>query len=70
MISRYCSFSTGLKTTMSATIHSCKRPLTFMASSPASPRRLAAVALANKTARMAWARLLHEIDYDPDFAMS
>jgi len=31
---------------------------------------VAAVALANKTARMAWAMLRHETDYDPDFAMS
>ena len=30
---------------------------------------VAAVALANKTARMAWAMLRHETDYDPDFAM-
>jgi len=31
---------------------------------------VAAVALANKTARMAWAMLRHETDYDPDFATS
>ncbi len=31
---------------------------------------VAAVALANKTARMAWAMLRNETDYDPDFAMS
>jgi len=31
---------------------------------------VAAVALANKTARMAWAMLRHETDYDPDFALS
>jgi transposase len=31
---------------------------------------VAAVALANKTARMAWAMLRNEADYDPDFAMS
>ena len=31
---------------------------------------VAAVALANKTARMAWAMLRNESDYDPDFAMS
>ena len=31
---------------------------------------VAAVALANKTARMAWAMLRHKTDYDPDFAMS
>ncbi len=31
---------------------------------------VAAVALANKTARMAWAMLRHESYYDPDFAMS
>ncbi len=31
---------------------------------------VAAVALANKTARMAWALLRHETDYDPDFAIS
>jgi transposase len=31
---------------------------------------VAAVALANKTARMAWAMLRHETDYDPDFAIS
>jgi transposase len=30
---------------------------------------VAAVALANKTARMAWAMLRHETDYDPDFAL-
>jgi transposase len=29
---------------------------------------VAAVALANKTARMAWAMLRHQTDYDPDFA--
>jgi transposase len=31
---------------------------------------VAAVALANKTARMAWAMLRNESDYDPDFAIS
>ena len=31
---------------------------------------VAAVALANKTARMAWAILRHKTDYDPDLAMS
>ncbi len=31
---------------------------------------VAAVALANKTARMAWARLRNETDYDPDFAIN
>ena len=31
---------------------------------------VAAVALANKTARMAWAMLRHKTDYDPDFAIS
>ncbi len=31
---------------------------------------VAAVALANKTARMAWAMLRNETDYDPDFATS
>ncbi|MCJ7556075.1 MAG: IS110 family transposase [Gammaproteobacteria bacterium] len=30
---------------------------------------VAAVALANKTARMAWAMLRHQTDYDPDFAI-
>ncbi len=30
---------------------------------------VAAVALANKTARMAWAMLRNETDYDPDYAM-
>ena len=30
---------------------------------------VAAVALANKTARTAWAMLRHETDYDPDFAL-
>ncbi len=30
---------------------------------------VAAVALANKTARMAWAMLRHATDYDPDFAI-
>ncbi len=29
-----------------------------------------AVALANKTARMAWAMLRNETNYDPDFAIS
>ena len=31
---------------------------------------VAAVALPNKTARMAWAMLRHATDYDPDFAIS
>jgi transposase len=31
---------------------------------------VAAVALANKNARMAWAMLRHKTDYDPDFAIS
>jgi transposase len=31
---------------------------------------VAAVALANKNARMAWAMLRHKTDYDPDFALS
>jgi transposase len=31
---------------------------------------VAAVALANKTARMAWAMLRNETDYDPDFVIS
>ena len=31
---------------------------------------VAAVALANKTARMAWAMLRHKTDYDPDYAIS
>jgi len=31
---------------------------------------VAAVALANKTARMAWAMLRNNTDYDPDFAIS
>jgi len=31
---------------------------------------VAAVALANKTARMAWAMLRNETDYDPDYAIS
>jgi len=31
---------------------------------------VAAVALANKTARMAWAMLRNEANYDPDFALS
>jgi transposase len=31
---------------------------------------VAAVALANKTARMAWAMLRNEVNYDPDFAFS
>ena len=30
---------------------------------------VAAVALANKTARMAWAMLRHETDYDPEYAI-
>jgi len=35
-----------------------------------SHTNVAAVALANKTARMAWAMLRNETDYDPDFATS
>jgi transposase len=35
-----------------------------------SHTNVAAVALANKTARMAWAMLRNETDYDPDFAIS
>jgi len=31
---------------------------------------VAAVALANKSARMAWAMLRNKTDYDPDFALS
>ena len=31
---------------------------------------VAAVALANKTVRMAWAMMNHDADYDPDFAVS
>jgi hypothetical protein len=31
---------------------------------------VAAVALANKTARMAWAMLRNDSNYDPDFAIS
>ncbi len=31
---------------------------------------VAAVALANKNARMAWAMLRHKTVYDPDYAMS
>ena len=31
---------------------------------------VAAVALANKTARMAWAMLRNDTNYDPDFAIS
>jgi len=34
-----------------------------------SHTNVAAVALANKTARMAWAMLRNETDYDPDFAL-
>ncbi len=34
-----------------------------------STAMVAAVALANKTARMAWAMLRNETDYDPDFAI-
>ena len=34
-----------------------------------SHTNVAAVALANKTARMAWAMLRHETNYDPDFAI-
>jgi transposase len=35
-----------------------------------SHSNVATVALANKTARMAWAMLRHKTDYDPDFALS
>ncbi len=31
---------------------------------------VAAVALANKTVRMAWAMMNHDADYDPEFAAS
>jgi hypothetical protein len=31
---------------------------------------VATVALANKTARMTWAMLCNETNYDPDFAIS
>ena len=31
---------------------------------------VAAVALANKTVRMAWAMMNHDADYDPEFAVS
>ena len=31
---------------------------------------VAAVALANKTVRMAWAMMNHDTDYDPEFAVS
>ncbi len=34
-----------------------------------SHTNVAAVALANKTARMAWAMLRNESNYDPDFAI-
>ena len=35
-----------------------------------SHTNVAAVALANKTARMAWVMLRNETNYDPDFAIS
>ena len=47
-------------------------PLTGQVTNLATRRHpnVAAVALANKTARMAWAMLRNETDYDPDFAIS
>ncbi len=35
-----------------------------------SHTNVAAVALANKTARMAWAMLRQELDYDPELAVA
>jgi hypothetical protein len=48
----------------------CGKPSTKSSIAQRRHPNVAAVALANKTARMAWAMLRHGTDYDPDFAVS